>query len=501
MPTLATLAVRLLALALPAAACLAGQTTLTRPDTLREHPSGFSGRIMEVQRRSTVEVLEVRQDWLRVMAPGNRSGWILRQNTDLDAQFPTPGQPPAMHTPPATGHSGLQSRGSPRASNHALIIGGDPGNASAATRLASLMGVPDGNIRYLPGPDMSLEALQRAFVDADARLGDGDRLLIHVTQAAPIDAHPPIARRACPDGIPTTDRQLFSTDELLRHVGTLARRSDKLFLVMDTASPGRSSCPSPHPGGGAHPSLPANVLGLADGGQRITPALLACLEGDAPGLVKAFADGDALQRCVQGAPGTPGPRLRLVGNAALVLVPRALPSPADSQDSAVRLLDILYTQRDQRSVPDIHPQASTDGALRFRASTQAPAYLYALAATPDGIALLHPNRHDSEARLDAGNAVNLTLPALPGGAQRVLFVLTDGPRSMQRAGFIASGESASSGPDPASLYRALEEFLGGDNSPICRLSETRNLGATQARQCATRVSAKWITPTSGKATR
>lgn len=501
MPTLAALAVRLLALALPAAACLAGQATLTRPDTLREHPSGFSGRIMEVQRRSTVEVLEVRQDWLRVMAPGNRSGWILRQNTDLDAQLATPDMPPAVRTAPATGNSGLQSRGSPRASNHALIIGGDPVNTSAATRLASLMGVPDGNIRYIPRPDMSLDALRRAFVDADARLGDGDRLLIHVTQAAPPDATPAVARRACPDGIPTTDRQLFRTDELLQHVGTLARRSEKIFLVTDSASPGRGNCPSPYPGGSARPALPANVLALADGGQRITPALLACLEGDAPGLVKAFADGEALQRCVQGAPGSAGPALRLAGNAALVPVPRALQSPAGNQDSAARLLDVLYAQRDQRSTPDIRQQASTDGVLRFRAATQDPAYLYALAATPDGIALLHPNRHDSEARLDAGHAVELTLPALPGGTQRLLFVLTDGPRSMQRAGFIASGESASSGPDTTSLYRALEEFLGGDNSPTCRLSETRNLGAAQARQCATRFSAKWITPASGKATR
>lgn len=492
MPTLATLAVRLLALALPAAACLAGQTTLTRPDTLREHPSGFSGRIMEVQRRSTVEVLEVRQDWLRVMAPGNRSGWILRQNTDLDAQFPTPGQPPAMHTPPATGHSGLQSRGSPRASNHALIIGGDPGNASAATRLASLMGVPDGNIRYLPGPDMSLEALRRAFVDLDARTGDGDRLLIHLTPPPT----PAVARRACPDGTTTTDRQLFGNDELLRHLSTLARRSDKLFLVIDAASPGLDTCPPPRLGGSG--VLPANVLALVENGRRITPPLLACLEGDAPRPLQAFADGEALQRCVQGTPGT---SLHLVGNTTLTPVPRALQAQGGALDSAARLLDVLHAQRDQRAEPDIRQQASPDRNLRFRAYSQVPAYLYVLAATADGIALLHPNRQAPEARLEAGRPTELTLPPLPGGSPGLLFVQTDGPRSMQRAGFIASADSAASGPDNASLYRAVEEFLGGDHSPTCRLSETRNLGAAQARQCATRFSAKWITPASGKAPR
>ncbi len=490
MPTLAALAVRLLALALPATACLAEQATLTRPDTLREHPSGFSGRIMEVQRRSTVEVLEVRQEWLRIMAAGNRSGWILRQNTDFDAQPPTPAQPALVPAPPAAGKGILQSRGSPRASNHALIIGGDAPDAAAPTRLASLMGVPDGNIRHLPGLDMSLDALRRAFVDVDARLGDGDRLLVHLTPAG--------AKRACPDGITTTDRQLFGTDELLRHVNTLARRSDKLFLVMDTASPGPDSCPPPRLGSRAGGTLPANVLALVENGRRITPLLVGCLEGDGPRPMQAFADGEALLRCVQGTPGT---SLRLAGNTALTPVPRALQPQAGGQDSATRLLDVLYAQRDPRTEPDIRQQASPDGTLRFHAHSQNPTYLYVLAATTDGIALFHPNRHSPEARLEAGRSAELTLPPLPGGPPRLLFVQTDGPRSMQRAGFVASADSAASGPDSTSLHRVIEEFLGGDYSPTCRLSETRNLGTAQARQCATRFSAKWITPESGKATR
>jgi hypothetical protein len=43
------------------------------------------------------------------------------------------------------------------------------------------------------------------------------------------------------------------------------------------------------------------------------------------------------------------------------------------------------------------------------------------------------------------------------------------------------------------LRLATEEFLGGDTSPLCRFSETRNLGAEQARRCSTAFAAKWIT--------
>lgn len=488
----ATFACRLLILALPATACLAGQATLTRSDTLREQPSGFSGRIMDVQRRSSVEVLEVRQEWLRVMAPGNRSGWILRQNTDLDAQLPPPDATPAPRTQPA-GNGDLQLRGSPRASNHALVIGGDTRND--VSRLAGLMGVPDGNTRYLPGAEMSLDALRQAFVDLDARLGDGDKLLIHVTPGRSLR----IAGRACPEGIQTTDRQTFGNDELLRHISTLARRADKLFLIIDTPSTGPGNCPTT--GLGSSP-LPANVLAFLDNGGTLTPSLLACLEGDAPS--PAFADGEALHRCMQARPGTTGQTTaRLAGNPALIPVLRPPQAPASGTDSATRLLDTLHAQRDQRSVPEIRQLPSTDGSLRFRADTKTPAYLYVLAAGPDGIALLHPNRHITEARLDPGRPIELTLPPKPAGGvvPRLLFMLSDGPRSIQRAGFIASGDGASSGPDSTSLHRVMEEFLGGDNSPTCRLGETRNLGPTQARQCATRFSAKWITPASGKASR
>lgn len=493
MPMLATFALRLLALALPATACLAGQVTLTHSDTLREQPSGLSGRIMDVQRRSSVEVLEVRQEWLRITAPGNRSGWILRHNTDLDAQLPIQDAAPSPRTQPA-GSGGLQLRGSPRASNHALVIGDDA--RKDAGRLAGLMGVPDGNTRYLPGAEMSLDALRQAFVDLDARLGDGDRLLIHVTPGLP----PASAGRACPPGIPTTDRQTFGNDELLRHISTLARRADKLFLIIDTASTRPGPCPA---AGLGSPALPANVQAFLDNGSTLTPSLLACLEGDAAAPTPAFADGDALHRCMQAQPASAGPAARLAGNTALVPVLRPPQPPASGTDSATRLLDVLHAQRDQRAVPDIRQLPSTDGSLRFRADTKAPGYLYVLAAGPDGIALLHPNRHITEARLDPGRPIELTLPHKPAGgaAPRLLFMLSDGPRSIQRAGFIASGDGASSGPDSAGLHRALEEFLGGDNSPTCRLSETRNLGPTQARQCATRFTAKWITPAAGKASR
>ena len=74
-----------LLVALPALTC-AGTALVTRPDTLRESPSPFAFRVAEVHRRSSVEVLEVRGEWVRVESTGNRSGWIRRDSTDLDSQ-------------------------------------------------------------------------------------------------------------------------------------------------------------------------------------------------------------------------------------------------------------------------------------------------------------------------------------------------------------------------------------------------------------------------------
>jgi hypothetical protein len=75
-----------------------------------------------------------------------------------------------------------------RASHHALILSLTPpapagqGTADAANagRIASLMGVPDANIRHLSGDALTLDGLRQALVDLDARIGEQDRAFIHI---------------------------------------------------------------------------------------------------------------------------------------------------------------------------------------------------------------------------------------------------------------------------------------------------------------------------------
>lgn len=192
--------------------------------------------------------------------------------------------------------------------------------------------------------------------------------------------------------------------------------------------------------------------------------------------------------------------MAVAGNAALIPAPLSWTSTPSGKDVPRRLLEAIHAQRDQRRKLDIVPMRSADGATAVRLVSDRPGHLYILQAGENGFTLLHPNQHSTDRRLEPGTTVNL--PALADGASlagsKLLFLLTDSARSTQRAGFVPSGPLSVSFPDARGLRLATEEFLGGDTRPLCRFSETRNLGADQLRQCSTAFAAKWITlpPTS-----
>ena len=152
---------------------------------------------------------------------------------------------------------------------------------------------------------------------------------------------------------------------------------------------------------------------------------------------------------------------------------------------------------------DILPLRSSDGAPALRIAGDRPGHLYILQAGEDRLTLLYPNPFSPDTRLEPGTTV--TLPASddrkPLANGRLLVLLTDSARSLQRGGFQPSGAFSATFPDTRGLRLATEEFLGGDTSPLCRFSETRNLGAEQARRCSTAFAAKWITLPAGNAPR
>ena len=197
-----------LLIALPSVA-IAGTVLLTRPDKLRESPSPFAFGIADVHRRSSAQVLEVRGEWVRVGIAGSRSGWIHRDSTDLDSRPPESTTVPAPAYPMNSAPSAAVPRSAARASNHALILDltapppGGPANPDAgnAGRMAALMGVPDANSRYLARDALSLDGLRQALAEFDARIGDQDRVFIHL---AAYGARPP-SGQACGDAILSGD--------------------------------------------------------------------------------------------------------------------------------------------------------------------------------------------------------------------------------------------------------------------------------------------------------
>ena len=501
----------------------AGTALVTRPDTLRENPSSFAFGMADVHRRSTVQVLEVRGEWVRVEIAGNRSGWIRRDSTDLDMQ-PDQSTPAPPASSPREGTVLPRSIG--RAGNHALMLtltppsptGQNLADAANASRIAALMGVPDANTRYLAGEALTLDGLRQALADLDGRVGEHDRVFIHISA----DGAQPRGGRACGDALLTTDRQLFTASELHRHLLHLAARTDKVFVVIDAgrgeeraAVPGqRNRFTRQIPPDAVctaetfdRSGLPANVQILLVGHQRAafedehgglaTQALRACFEGQAPAPGDpGLADGDALRACAQTRldrmPGRQ--RMAVAGNPALIPAPLSWTSTPSGKDAPRRLLEAIHAQRDQRRKLDIVPIRSADGAAAVRLASDRPGHLYILQAGENGFTLLHPNQHSTDRRLEPGTTINL--PALTDGASlagsRLLFLLTDSARSPQRAGFVPSGPLSVSFPDARGLRLATEEFLGGDTRPLCRFSETRNLGADQLRQCSTAFAAKWI---------
>ena len=519
-----------LLVALPALTC-AGTALVTRPDTLRESPSPFAFRVAEVHRRSSVEVLEVRGEWVRVASTGNRSGWIRRDSTDLDSQ-PAPdtlAKPPSspLRSAPAV------PRSPTRASHHALILSLTPpapagqGTADAANagRIASLMGVPDANIRHLSDEALTLDGLRQALADLDARIGEQDRAFIHIAA----DGARPRSARECGDALLTRDRQPFTASELHRYLGSLSARADKVFLIIDA---GRGEAPRPAPGQRnrftrqlprdaacsgdtfERAGLPANLQLLLAGRNRAafedergglaTQALLACFEGQASGAA-GLADGETLRACAQAhldrLPG--GQHLTLAGNPALIPAPLAWASDPSGKDAPRRLLEAIHAQRDNRRQLDILPIRSSDGAPALRIAGDRPGHLYILQAGEDRLTLLYPNPFSPDTRLEPGTTVTLSASddRKPLANGRLLVLLTDSARSLQRGGFQPSGAFSATFPDARGLRLATEEFLGGDTSPLCRFSETRNLGAEQARRCSTAFAAKWITLSAGNAPR
>ena len=495
-------------LAMPWAPAMALNATVTESGELHSQPYFTAPRIAPVHRLSTVEVLERRRDWVRIEIGGNRSGWVPERSLDLSTQAPVR----ADAIPAALPGSAPQwiPRSTPRASNHALILPlGDAADAASATAIARLMGVPDANIQQPAPGKLDADGLRQALAGLDARLGADDRAFIYLSGQG--------SRNPCGEAILTANGENVLLAEFTRYLLNLARKADKLVVVIDAGrgdghasglsgryTAGASACSGnlaqapASPGNNVlivHASRSGQNAFADDKGGLATQALRACLESQANPA--GLANGDAWRRCAQAALDSRGSpqHITLGGNPALIPAPGLVGSgPTDPR----QLLQAIHAQRSERrsvSIGGLRPGYRAGESIQLtvtgpKSSPPQFSSLYLLAAGDKGFTLLHPGPAAPAERFEGSQTLNLpidpaTREAIGSGRLRLLALVTDSPRNFQRSGFGGAGVRVATAPADARTLRDLPlEILGGDNSPTCQHSETRNLGAGRARQCS-----------------
>lgn len=424
----------------------ADTATLVTEDKLRDRPTPFAATVTTLHRLATVRIVDEQRDWYQVEADGGRRGWLPRQSLQLDT---TPPSAPATTGTPVAPATNLLPRSVPRAANHALLLGTVP---PAAIGLARQLGVPDGNQHQPTAPSPGeAEPLRQAFAGLEGRIGTDDRAFVYLGGERG-DCTTPLA-----------------TAEASTYLRELARRADKVIAVLESAGT---------PCSGPALNLPANGNTLALSGSRgLAGALAGCLNGGLP-----LATGDALRRCAQDELARHGQRqpVVLAGNPALVPAPGLADGTTLTPPALLQLLHAQRSVRREVTISALRPRYALADTLSFTITGPASGWLYLIAARHDGFTLLQTSPSATREPFRGRRSVTVAARDLGSGPVRLLALVTDSPRNFTRAGFNGANAPA----DARSLRDLPLEILVGDTSALCQRAETRNLGATQARQCS-----------------
>jgi hypothetical protein len=237
-------------------------------------------------------------------------------------------------------------------------------------------------------------------------------------------------------------------------------------------------------------------------GGLATHSVAQCLLGDAADLNQSGAVSlDEVRVCAQGkmnalmAPyrkdGLIASTLQVRGNRNLVVVPTppeaAPPAPPPSTtttladppspppvavtDAADATLEDIYQQRDPRRVVEVKAPASVRigrDPFAFTLKSSHDGYLYVLMLGSDkkSFYLLFPNKLDADNRIVAGKPYEFprrewrAMPAGPAGADKLLFVVSQSPRVLDRIGLEAAGDYMYAPTDFLSRRKLVGALLG-----------------------------------------
>ena len=300
-------AVRAAALALWSVATTAQTLHLVQPSALRSAGNSAATASAELAAGQAVELLQLRGGWAEVRLAGGAapaavaSGWLRASTLDfavLEAAAAARVDTGRLAAAPGAVPLGIRAL-PPRQTRHALIVvvdrhRDDPArpapplagawrDVESAWLIARRLQVPPDNVALLRDDAASRDGIVDALRALDARVRPGDRVFVYWSGrgSRAFDA----AAGGCVETLVSHDRYDIGYRELLGWLQPLARKADKLMLVVDAGH--------------------ADAQGAADGGRgRSSAAALApksiaaadrrcALPGSPPGLSFEQAMRDA----------------------------------------------------------------------------------------------------------------------------------------------------------------------------------------------------------------
>lgn len=111
-------------------------------------------------------------------------------------------------------------------------------DAAAAVEIARRLGVPPANIRTLKDDELTLEGMQRAFDELEARLGGDDQVFIYYSGHGGRQLVQEDGNERCAESLITVDGRPFTDSELERRLQRIAARTHKTIVFLDACHSG-----------------------------------------------------------------------------------------------------------------------------------------------------------------------------------------------------------------------------------------------------------------------